>query len=80
MEQRYGSGITARRGLLLGALAIVGASAALATGRPLAAAGDTGEIKHPEVALESAGQPKYRRCRGDRSGPELDRGCLTPPS
>jgi tRNA(Arg) A34 adenosine deaminase TadA len=50
MKQRSGSGITARRGLLLGGLAMIGASAALATGRPLAAAGGTGEIEQPEVA------------------------------
>jgi tRNA(Arg) A34 adenosine deaminase TadA len=50
MERRQGSGITARRGLLLGGLAIVGASAAPATGRPLAAAGDAGDIAQPEVA------------------------------
>ena len=50
MKQRSGSGITARRGLLLGGMAMIGASAALATGRPLAAAGDAGAIEQPEVA------------------------------
>jgi tRNA(Arg) A34 adenosine deaminase TadA len=50
MEPRYGSRITARRGLLLGGLAMVGASTALATGRPLAAARDAGDIEQPAVA------------------------------
>ncbi len=50
MEQRHGSGITARRGLLLSGLAMVGASAALATDRPLAAAGNAGNIEQTEVA------------------------------
>ena len=50
MRQRTSSGITARRGLLLGGLAMIGASAALATGRTLAAAGDAGAIEQPEVA------------------------------
>jgi tRNA(Arg) A34 adenosine deaminase TadA len=50
MEQRNGSGVMARRGLLLGGLAMVGTSAALATGRTLAAADDTGEIEQPEIA------------------------------
>jgi tRNA(Arg) A34 adenosine deaminase TadA len=50
MDSRYGNKITARRGLLLGGLAMVGASTALATGRPLAAAGDAGNIEQPAVA------------------------------
>jgi tRNA(Arg) A34 adenosine deaminase TadA len=50
MKQRPDSGITARRGLLLSGLAILGASAALATGRSSAAAGNAGEIEQPEVA------------------------------
>ena len=50
MKQRDRSGIAGRRGLLLGGLAMVGASTALATGRPLAAAGDAGDIEQPAVA------------------------------
>jgi tRNA(Arg) A34 adenosine deaminase TadA len=50
MERRHGSGVTARRGLLLGGLAIVGASAAPATRGALAAVGDAGDIAQPEVA------------------------------